>query len=81
MSYKIISPFLLQGCKDNKILAKMINLLPETNNPTDKRKKDLAFSTEYLEQFETPELLGIDIRQSFTNYTKLRNKKHNNENK
>jgi hypothetical protein len=75
MSYKIISPFLLQICKDDEVLVKMISLLPITEDPFAKREKDIAFTIEYLTQFETDQELVKDIKQTFINYTRLKSKR------
>ncbi len=73
--YKIISPFLLQGCKDDKVLAKMIDLLPVTEDPLAKRPKDIAFSAEYLSQFDSDDELAKDVRQTFANHARLKAKR------
>lgn len=71
-TYKIVSPFLLLGCKTPAMLQKMIDLLPETEHPTEKRPKDMAFGLEWLADFQTAKAMDEAVRKAFNDRVKIK---------
>jgi hypothetical protein len=71
LTYKIVTPALVNMCKSDETLAQLVEQLPDVLHPMHKGRRDIAFSVDYLCSIPKAADRGKAIRETFKKTSEL----------